>query len=492
MTLVIGIITTIITLLIVALEVMIGYERGIRRNLIRTLMLIGVAALTLYATSPIVEYIVRKLIVTDKLYDYLYSLTGVQPEGFFFLKESAVNLFTVFLNPFVYVVLFWVFKFITFGIYLLMDRYIIKRKLTKLFPNPTRKSCIAGALLGGVYAIMIGAIFFMPVSAYSELLQKTEKAAITEEEQGTVSELLGANRYRLAMGYHNSPSYYFYKYTGSKLLGDLMFHSLTNKKVDGTTVSADRYIPSLVKVYHASKIMKQGLSQRFTSTEYEEYMDSLNIMVEQYAANDLILGTEEEKLSFINEVIKQSTELTDNELLKSMMTNMEYSSLTAFEQDIKTLTEFTTIMKEKDILDELIQNTSDITPKEFILSLDGATINTMTEKLYSLDQANVIVPMITKKLLGVMLGDGILGDSTLTKIENFAATKQEFSKICDAGKQLSTLLDKDTPMNKAEAERLLNESMAVLEKSKLIDAATLQSVKEIINRKLLPEIEQLK
>ncbi len=489
MTLIIGIITTIITILIIALEAMIGYERGIRRNLIRTLMLIGAAVLTLYATSPIVEIIVRKLMVTDKIYDYMYNLTGVQPGGFYFLKESAVNMFTIFLNPFVYVVLFWIFKFVTFGIYILMDRYIINRKLTKLFPSPTKKSCIAGAFLGGVYAIMIGAIFFMPVSAYSELLQKTEKAAVTGGKLGTVSELLGTDRYHAAVGYHSTPSYYFYKYTGSKQLSDLMFQSLTKKEIDTTTISADQYIPSLVKVYHASKVMKKGLSQRSSSAEYEEYMNSLNVMVEQYSANELIVGTEEEKLSFINEVLKQGAILTDNELLQSMLTNMEYSSLAAFNQDIKTLTEFSTLMKEKDILDELVINISDITPKDFVQSLDEATIDEMAEKLYSLDQAKVIVPMITEKLLGVMLGDGKLGDSTLKEIENFAATKQEFSKICDAGKQLAALIDKEMPMDKAEAERVLKDSLTILENSQLIDKETLQEIKIILQEKMDPNFK---
>ena len=492
MTLVIGIITTIITILIVALEVMIGYERGVQRNIIRTLMLVGVAVVTLYATSPVVDIIVRKLIVTDKLYDYLYSLTGVQTTGFFFLKESAVNMFSVFLNPFVYVVMFWAFKFITFGIYLLMDRYIINRRFTKLFPRPSKKSCIAGAFLGGIYAIMIGAIFFMPVSAYSELLQKTEKAAITEGAPGTVSELLGASRYRVAVGYLNTPSYYFYKYTGTKLLGDLMFTSLTRKEVDATTVSANQYIPSLVKVYHASKVLKRGLSQRFTLAEYEEYKDALNIIIEQYSTKELILGTEEEKLTFVNAVLKNSAKQTDNELLQSMMVNMDYSSIVAFSQDIETLTEFSTLMMEKGILDEIMNSAADITPREFIQILDEATIDQMTGKLYSLDQAKVIVPLIAEKLLGVMLGDGKLGDSTVHDIENFAATEQDFLKICNAGKQLASLINKDMPIEKAEIERLLNKNLAVLEKSELIDAATLESVKEIINQKLIPELEQIR
>ncbi|MBP1756759.1 MAG: hypothetical protein H6Q59_3157, partial [Firmicutes bacterium] len=364
MTLIIGIITTIITLLIIALEVMIGYERGIRRNLIRTVMLIGVAALTMCITSPIVEFVVRKLVVTNRLNDYLYGLTGVNPGGLYFFQESAVNLFTIFLNPFVYVVLFWIFKFITFGIYLLMDRYVINKKLTKLFPSPTKKSCIGGAILGGFYAILIGAIFFMPVSAYSELLQRTETATIAAGQTGGVSELLGANRYRMAVGYHNTPAYYFYKYTGTKLLGDAMFSSLTKKNVAIATISVDQSIPSIVKVYYASKVLRNGITQNQSAEEYTDYINSLNIIVDEYSTNELIIGTEEEKVALVNDLLKQGDVFADSSMAQSIMTNMDYTSLSAFQQDIKTLTEFSSLLREKGILTDLLKDAPNVTPKE--------------------------------------------------------------------------------------------------------------------------------
>ncbi|MDF2909052.1 MAG: hypothetical protein K0R34_4373, partial [Herbinix sp.] len=366
MTLIIGIITTIITLLIIALEVMIGYERGLRKNLCRAVMLILVAFLTLLVTTPIVELIVRELILTNNLYDYLYELTGVYPGSYGFVQESAVNMFTVFLNPFIYVVMFWVLKLISFGLFLLIDRYIIKKKLMKLFPCPTRRSSIGGGVLGGIYAVLIGAIFFMPISAYSELLQETEMGSIEMEgEDGSVSDLFGSDNYHIAVSYQRTPSYYFYKYTGSKYLGDAMFSTLSKKKTEAVTVSVNRYIPSIVRVYQAAKVL-QGINQSTNTTDIEGYINSFNVIVDEFASQELITGTDQEKLLLMKDYLQSSTVINENSMLQTFTKNMDYESMAALQQDLKVMTEFSSLLKEKEMLSDILNYTSELSPQELI------------------------------------------------------------------------------------------------------------------------------
>lgn len=482
MTLVIGIITTIITILIIALEIMIGYERGIRRNLVRTIMLILVAVLTMYITPPTVELIVRELILTNRLNDYLYGLTGVNPSDYLFVQKSTVNLFTVFLNPFIYVALFWVLKLISFGLYLLIDRYIIKKKLMKLFPSPTRKSSIAGGVLGGVYAVLIGAIFFMPISAYSELLRETEKASIVMQgEDGAVSDLLGTDNYRIAVSYQRTPSYYFYKYTGSKYLGDAMFTTLSTKSTETATVSVNRYIPSIARVYQAAKFL-QGMNQGTEATDIDGYIFSMNVIVEEFASQELITGTDQEKLSLLKDYLQQSTAINENSMLQLFITNMDYESITALQQDMRLLTELSTILEEKEMLSDILNYTSELSPQELIDKLDKEFIVQIADKLYSMDQAEIIVPLITEKLLGLLLEDGGVGADALNQIENFGDTKQEFIEVCQSGKQLAYLMNYE--VGETEAIKFLEESITVIRNSKLIHKDTLQELERILANKL--------
>lgn len=482
MTLVIGIITTIITLLIVALEVMIGYERGIRKNLIRTVMLTLVAVLTLFITPPIVELIVRKLILTNKLNDYLYGLTGVNPAYYHFVQESAVNMFTVFLNPFVYVLLFWGLKLISFGLYLLIDRYIIKKKLVRLFPCPTKRSSIAGGILGGIYAVLIGAIFFMPISAYSELLQETEKASIViENEDGTVSDLFGSENYLIAVSYQRTPSYYFYKYTGSKFVGDAMFSTLSQKKTEAATVSVNRYIPSLVKVYQAAKVL-HGVNQSTDPQDIEGYIYSLNVILEEFASQEVITGTDQEKLSLVKDYLKQSPIINRNSMLQTILTNMDYDTIAAMQQDMKLMEDISTLLKEKEMLTDLLDHTSKLTPQELVDRLDEDFILQIADKLYSMDQAELIVPLITEKLLGLLLEDGGVGADALNQIENFGDTKQDFIEVCKSGKQLVNLMNDQ--VDEAEAIKVLKDCLAVIRNSKLIHKDTLQGLEQILAKKL--------
>ena len=479
---VIGIITTIITILIIALEVMIGYERGIRKNLIRTLMLILVAVFTLFLTTPVVELIVRELIDTNRLNDYLYGLTGVNSSYYPFVQESAVNLFTVFLNPFIYVVLFWILKFITFGLYILFDRYIIKRKLIKLFPCPSRRSSIAGGVLGGIYAVFIGAIFFMPVSAYSELLQETEKAStVIEGEDGAVTDLLGSDNYHIAVSYQRTPSYYFYKYTGSKYLGDAVFSTLSTKKTEAATVSVDRYLPSIVRVYQAAKRL-QGMNQSSEETDIEGYIYSLNVITEEFASQELLTGTDQEKLALVKDYLQQNTVINSNSTLQALITKMDYESIAALQQDLKVMTELSSLLKEKEMLSDLLNYTSESSPQELIERIDEDFIVQIADLLYSMDQAELIVPLMIEKLLGLLLEDGGVGSDALNQIENFGDTKQEFIEVCQSGKQLAYLMNYE--VEEIDAMNFLKDSLTVIRNSKLIHKETLQELEQILANRL--------
>ncbi len=483
MTLVIGIITTIITLLIIALEVMIGYERGIRKNVIRAVMLILVAFLTLLITPPIVELIVRELILTNKLYDYLYGLTGINPISYGFVMESAVNMFTVFLNPFVYVILFWVLKLISFGIYLLIDRYIMKRRLTNLFPCPTKKSSIAGAVLGGIYAIFIGAIFFMPVSAYSELLHNTEQTTIlADREEGVVSELFGNVNYEIAVSYQRTPSYYFYKYTGSKFFGDAVFETLSEKETEVTTVSVEQYIPSIARVYRAAKVLRDSKGSLETAN-LTEYITSFNLIIDEFASQQLIIGTDQEKLSLMKEILHQNEAIQANRMLKAITDNMKYNSLSDMQQDMSVLVEFSSLLNEKKLLNDLFTNSTELSTRELITMLEDDLILEIADMLYSMKQADIVVPMITEKLLGLLFNDGAAGEDALYQIENFGDTKQDFIEVCKAGRQLAYLLNYE--VNKEEALSFLDESITTLRNSKLIQKERLLGIEAILRDKLV-------
>ncbi len=482
MTLIIGIITTIITLLIVALEVMIGYERGIRKNLIRAVMLIIVAILTLLITPSVVLFIIRKLILTNHLYDYLYSLTGVSALSYGFVQESAVNMFMVFLNPFVYVVLFWILKLITFGIYLLIDRYIMKRRLTRLFPSPTRKSSIGGAILGGFYAILIGAIFFMPVSAYSELLQHAEQSTtLVEGTEGAVSELVGNENYRMAVSYRRTPSYYFYKYTGAKFLGDALFTSLSEKETEAATVSVEQYIPSMLKVSQAIKVL-QADNSNLNTPDIGDYLSSFHIILEELAPQTLIAGTDQEKLALMKELMMQSEAIQENPILQAITTNLDYESIAAMQQDIKTLEEASDLLREKDMLSDLLSSASELSPKEMIERLDDELILQIADLLYSMNQADMVVPIITEKLLELLIGSDASGSDALNQIENFGDTKQDFIEVCESARQLAYLMN--NTVSESEAKSLLKESLRVIRNSRLINEDMLRGIERILQNKL--------
>jgi hypothetical protein len=352
----------------------------------------------------------------------------------------------------------------------------------KLFPCPTRRSSIAGGVLGGIYAVLIGAIFFMPLSAYSELLQETEKASIVMEgEDGSVSNLFGSDNYHIAVSYQRTPSYYFYKYTGSKYLGDAMFSTLSKKKTEAVTVSVNRYIPSIVRVYQAAKIL-QGMNRGSNTTDIEGYINSFNVIIDEFASQELITGTDQEKLLLVKDYLQQSNAINENSMLQTFIKNMDYESIAALQQDMKVMTEFSLLLTEKEMLSDILNYTSELSPQELIEKLDEDFIVQIADMLYSMDQAELIVPLITEKLLGLLLEDGGVGSDALNQIENFGDTKQEFIEVCQSGKQLAYLVNYE--VDEVEAIKFLEESLTIIRNSKLIHKDTLHELEQILAKNL--------
>jgi Mg/Co/Ni transporter MgtE len=247
------------------------------------------------------------------------------------------------------------------------------------------------------------------------------------------------------------------------------------------TVSVNRYIPSIVRVYQAAKVL-QGINQSTNTTDIEGYINSFNVIVDEFASQELITGTDQEKLLLMKDYLQSSTVINENSMLQTFTKNMDYESMAALQQDLKVMTEFSSLLKEKEMLSDILNYTSELSPQELIDKMDEDFIVQIADMLYSMDQAELIVPLITEKLLGLLLEDGGIGADALNQIENFGDTKQEFIEVCQSGKQLAYLINYE--VNKEEAKKFLEESLTVIRNSKLIHEDTLQDLEQILGKKL--------
>jgi Mg/Co/Ni transporter MgtE len=260
-----------------------------------------------------------------------------------------------------------------------------------------------------------------------------------------------------------------------------VFSTLSTKKTEAATVSVDRYLPSIVRVYQAAKRL-QGMNQSSEETDIEGYIYSLNVITEEFASQELLTGTDQEKLALLKDYLQQNTVINSNSTLQALITKMDYESIAALQQDLKVMTELSSLLKEKEMLSDILNYTSELSPQELIERIDEDFIVQIADLLYSMDQAELIVPLMTEKLLGLLLEDGGVGSDALNQIENFGDTKQEFIEVCQSGKQLAYLMNYE--VDEIEAMNFLKDSLTVIRNSKLIHKETLQELEQILANRL--------
>lgn len=225
-----------VVLVCVALEVLIGLKRGIILSGVRlgfTVIGTVIAALCAKAiTSKIIFVIAKSQDVNEKtlaaagkaLLDKLNTEVSLGSA----LGPHAAGLAMSAAVPFIFVVLFLLFKLITLFLYLIL-KAVLKKPLRADEPKPVWSKA-SGAVLGGLVGLLSCAIVFAPargiVTRINESDSINDLCAILEQKANvdksvtdtirTVTESLG-----------DAPSDYLFRYTGTEALSAAIVSGLS-------------------------------------------------------------------------------------------------------------------------------------------------------------------------------------------------------------------------------------------------------------------------
>lgn len=484
MTIAVSIITFILAIVLIISETAIGYYRGLRRNLIRAAVICVVAILLLFIAPPLAKSIANKPAIAGKISASLLKISDFSKENSKVLQDSAVNAIAICLSPIVYVALFFLFKLFTWGIFIVILRYRNKQ-LGDNKPVLSKKDRIYGAVVGGVYSLLIGAILFMPLSAYSEYIAKSTQIAMNADAKENVYSIAFGNKnYQAITNYRKSPAYHLYQYTGTKLIGDAMFASLSSDTIKGNKYTAKTYIESVSTIYYSAKTFMSGVSDTSDQTGNEKFIASLNTLVDEFADKNLLVASEDEKVSLLNNLIHKPGGISKNLILKNMLENTEYSSLDAFKNDMGLFSKTATLLNEKDVLSDFLKDSSDGSKANTLDKLDETTINQIADQLYNMDAAEAVVPTVIATFLDKALGEGQLVVDSPEITQNFPDTKEDFITVCNTGKRIADYLNNQQAVKDEESTKVFQEDVKKLKNNKLISSQTYNKLQTIIESKL--------
>lgn len=288
----VGILLAVLFGLIVVVSFLIGLKRGLMKSLFRFAWLLISGLIIWFVTPPIASYLntfdLTSLgIVIDGQTVHKLSDVGVNLLNSLGLDEAitssssvqsfAQNLPTMILNVLLFVVLFFVFKYLLWIVWApIASRIFDKDKRAKKVYNKKIKELkkkgmpiteedakfslpkknkfrFLGGLVGVVSGLLVCAVAFSPIVGLNAIYQNVSANVMTTNDKGEevsfVNSQLDEETIEYANVYQNSIAFSLMKYTGMNFMAGVMFDNMAVAKVEDKTVKLADEVSTGVKLY---------------------------------------------------------------------------------------------------------------------------------------------------------------------------------------------------------------------------------------------------
>lgn len=320
-------------------------------------------------------------------------------------------------NAFIYVILFWLAKIILWPIWAILSATLIKKKDAK--GEKKKKHAGFGLLVGTVLGLFVGGTTIMPVlglvnlvteietsttSSYSKTITNSETGE-TETIQlngGFISKMGGEEFVEILDYYNNSFMAKTLKYTGIEFLSNATFAGLSTTKIDNQKVTLKNEVKNVVLTLDTAKLL-QGLSfTNLTKQKVATIIDTSELLVNRLF-NIKIIGSLGNNLmpEIINEILNNpnfiiklpatGTPLFD-QAIKDGITDLNEVQFTDLKHEMLTILNIAKTLNNKDIISKVANK--EVTKAEDILKLlDETTINLITDDVFKMKTMSSLLPI---------------------------------------------------------------------------------------------------
>lgn len=375
----------VIVIMVVVLllgETALGFLRGWKKSVIRVGVLFAVG-LCLYFIAPAVSESFTLWIMSFAGLNYesfeafiteLLSKSEMLSQLTFMSRTLSVFMLSASI-PFVYVVLYWVVKLITWPIYAIVAAVIEK----KTAPEHTAKAMndrLIGAAVGLVAAIICGAFTFAPVINLTEAIKDSGEADTLYEfvDSSTDAEV---NSEELINCYADNGARYVFKYTGTEFVTGKLSASTADVESDGEVYVFTEEVGSIIKLLPYIK----------TFTAENASLDDIIVAVRELKTTlvDTRYFSTEEKVAIINAVVNEvkNSGMADGGMLGDILDSYNFDDLDVANNDIERTLEVVEYMNTIGVIDTA---TNKINEKAVISKTD---VDYIVDKFYEMSDPEV-------------------------------------------------------------------------------------------------------
>ncbi len=275
-----------------------GLKRGFKKSLFRLLWLLGTVVLLLIFSKLITKALLNINVsflnlevegrACDTLAQYLSEVikSNATVQKYITNTETLESLATsmpvVIGNLFVFVILFWILRYLLWPIWALLARKIGKADREKLrrheiTVSTEKKRPWLGALMGVFAGLLICLVTYMPIIGVTNIAVQLDKVYVSSDtdtgKTTLLSEMVGEENVQYVYAFRDSAVGKTFDTVGLNKLDGLLFNSVTTVTVDGTKIETTAEIKRVVRVYDNIMRVQDIDYDNLTKTDVDSLVD---------------------------------------------------------------------------------------------------------------------------------------------------------------------------------------------------------------------------
>ena len=309
-----GILLTIIFFGFLLLSFIIGWFRGLKKSVIRTIWIILLGIITIFITTPLtislvtsdissIPFLTELLSGSKSVEEFLVltlsqTITGIDTETLRNIVLLLTSVIAMFISGALFLTLFILFKYISLPLYWILNIFIGRTKKGK------KKYRLFGGLVGVALGIIIVTFITTPFVGYINVAKQLDKAtasltsltiALDEETENQSGIIYSTPAGEILDSLSNSPIVVIYDSVGLKKLQLYIFNETSTVVINDETVKINDEIEALSAIVSNIAPFING-TYDFTNIEalandpeqFEALMDSVDAVILSLSQSKII------------------------------------------------------------------------------------------------------------------------------------------------------------------------------------------------------------
>lgn len=462
-----------IALLFLVIGMFWGIVRGFKKSLFRGIWLF-VLALIMFFLTPTISKAICNLNIeflnlsiqgepVTSIYDAINTLVMSQEKVAEMVESNPdlipliEELIVLFINTFMFPILFWLAKIVTYPIWAIISAIVFKKKKIKVDGKKkilkTKKYRFAGLLIGAVSGVMILAVTFMPINGTIKLIKEVDEIEYSggENGEGIITTMLGKENMEYIDSYSNSILSKALKYTGITYISNSMYNFLSTKKIDDQKVSLTEEVKLYVKLYNDFEVIQKTNFTTIDKLGMSNFLNSSENLIKSLFSSKLIKVAGDDLITYAIDLLEQNETFTNKinsisidelrELANQAIEELKTSNVSTVQQDLLNAVYICKSLNDNDIMIPLIHNT--VEPIEYLNLVTDRVVDEVSKYMFKMPSVNKIYPIAINK--GLSYVARILDFAyTETDYSNENLSQQDFANIIKGGLAVARTINFDS------------------------------------------------